>query len=93
MLIFAVGIMEGYMYSSGRYRLLSAYYLSTNPSVVPSIVGPVAASRSPFSVYVRWKTFVQAFLNRDDVREAIHAESCPIAFKECTDPPFIHLAK
>ncbi|CAM9648366.1 unnamed protein product [Ascophyllum nodosum] len=36
---------------------------------------------------------VEAFLNRDDVRKAIHAESCPVAFMECTDPPFIHLAK
>ena len=35
----------------------------------------------------------QAYLNRDDVRAAIHASSCPIQFKECTDPPFIHLSK
>jgi len=35
----------------------------------------------------------QAYLNRDDVKAAIHASSCPTKFQECTDPPFIHLAK
>eukprot|EP00904_Undaria_pinnatifida_P011519 jgi/Undpi1/7498/HiC_scaffold_22.g09971.m1 len=36
---------------------------------------------------------VEAYLNRDDVREAIHASGCPASFKECSDKPFFHLAK
>lgn len=80
---------------SGRYcgRCNLIDLNSQHSFEVPSVVGPVAASRSPFSVYMWWKTLMKAFLNRDDVREAIHAESCPIAFKECTDPPFVHLSK
>lgn len=35
----------------------------------------------------------QAYLNREDVRAAIHASSCPIKFQECTDQPFVHLSK
>ena len=49
-----------------------------------------------FSIARTVRCFValpQAYLNRDDVREAIHAESCPARFKECTDQPFFHLAK
>ncbi|CAM9829589.1 unnamed protein product, partial [Ectocarpus sp. 13 AM-2016] len=36
---------------------------------------------------------VEAYLNRKDVRAAIHASSCPIKFQECTDQPFVHLSK
>jgi len=36
---------------------------------------------------------VEVFLNRDDVREAIHASSCPIVYQECTDPPYFHLSQ
>ncbi len=31
---------------------------------------------------------VEKFLNNKAVRAALHASSCPIVFKECTDPPY-----
>lgn len=37
---------------------------------------------------------VEAYMNRPDVKRALHATSCPHSFKECTDPPFnalVHL--
>eukprot|EP00616_Rhizochromulina_sp_CCMP1243_P003058 CAMPEP_0118975514 /NCGR_PEP_ID=MMETSP1173-20130426/16023_1 /TAXON_ID=1034831 /ORGANISM="Rhizochromulina marina cf, Strain CCMP1243" /LENGTH=487 /DNA_ID=CAMNT_0006925409 /DNA_START=35 /DNA_END=1498 /DNA_ORIENTATION=- len=34
---------------------------------------------------------VEKYLNRKDVREALHATACNIQFKECTDPPYLAL--
>lgn len=31
---------------------------------------------------------MEKYLNKKDVRMAIHATSCPLQFKECTDPPY-----
>ncbi|CAM9875356.1 unnamed protein product [Chrysoparadoxa australica] len=36
---------------------------------------------------------VEAYMNRADVRQAIHSASTPQSFKECADPPYVHLAK
>ncbi|KAG5176491.1 Alpha/Beta hydrolase protein [Tribonema minus] len=36
---------------------------------------------------------VQDYLNRADVRAALHVADDPAQFKECTDPPFYHLAQ
>lgn len=35
---------------------------------------------------------VEKYLNRKDVRSALHASETPQAFKECTDPPYNALA-
>jgi carboxypeptidase D len=34
------------------------------------------------------RDLVEKYLNKKDVRASIHASSCPLQYKECTDPPY-----
>jgi carboxypeptidase D len=86
-------LKKGVLSSQKCFALLDDVLASTGSSGTGRMVMYDARETSKVSgVYPPGHQEVEKYLNRKEVREALHASDTPQAFKECTDPPYNALA-
>lgn len=86
-------LKKGILNSQKCFSLLDDVLASTGSSSSGRMVMYDARETAKVSgVYPPGHEEVEKYLNRKEVREALHASATPQAFKECTDPPYNALA-
>jgi carboxypeptidase D len=85
-------IRKGQLRSTQCMSLLDSVIDSTGSTSTGRMVIYDARLTSKASTYPPGHEQVESYLNRKDVRSALHVEATPQPYKECTDPPYNALA-